>query len=165
MSQEIQHLSERWWWGSVQSYGRPTPPPHSCLNTHTHTHTRAWTQHLFRFPEKKPGTTHSHSLRVLTQPQFVIPPSFLSMYMSVFVSVCVCVCVTGMRRNFPGLQGVEGCLVYVQAPPSLPAVCCFMQLQPWVLLLHPPLLPSVVTGLKTHTHTHLKKLQGNCSLV
>lgn len=98
MSQEIQHLSERWWWGSVQSYGRPTPPPNSCLNTHTHTHTSMNTTTSFQIPWKE-TRNNTLSLSACTYPTSVWDSSQLSVYVyvcvckcvSVSVSVCVCV--------------------------------------------------------------------------
>ena len=76
-----------------------------------------------------------------------------------------------MRRNFPGLQGVEGCLVYFQAPPSCllyaascscsPGSCCSTRLCCHVLTVlthtHEEAPGQLQFGLKLHTICILKK--------
>lgn len=125
------------------TYSRPTPPPNSCFNAHTHAHRERERDRLTRWQENQVSQNPQQSQFqcLLTLPKYVI--------LCTFLLLCVCVRPAG-RRNFPRLQGVEGCLVSTQAPPS--SLLLLLLLQPRVLLLYLPLLPCFCWD-KTGTHS------------
>lgn len=140
-SQEILHLAGRWWWwgwwggSGLQPFVRPSP--NSCLNAHRQK--APWRQQR-RSRNQREESADAH-------PASESGSSQLSL--SVAIDVCGFV---GQECGGTSLtlQGVEGCLVLFQAPPSLQQPVLLLQWQPRVLL---PYIWLSVSTLPTHRST------------